>query len=144
MACLVNWSERKSRPHTLHRHKNGSDSNCQTTARQTYAEPIVAAIESTLVLEGVARVAVGHNDFHHGPPMHDGPYVATILIPAIVHLQLHTCNGLFLPDDKRTVSMTSLPGGLSYIQNGSRTGQAKVCMQSLSTDPTVCSTSPSR
>ena len=51
------------------------------------AQAVVHDIEGTLVLEGVAGVAIGHNDLHHGPSVHDGPDAATVFIPVISAVQ---------------------------------------------------------
>ena len=59
------------------------------------SQAIVHDVKGTLVLEGVAGVPVGHNDFHHGGTVHDGPHMATILIPTaskqLCCLSLHLC-----------------------------------------------------
>lgn len=59
------------------------------------SQAIVHDIKGTLVLEGMAGVAIGHNDFHHGGTVHDGPHMTTILIPTeskqLSCLSLHLC-----------------------------------------------------
>ena len=42
---------------------------------------IIDDIKSTLLVEGRAWVAIGHNDLHCAGAMEDGPNAAPILIP---------------------------------------------------------------
>ena len=45
------------------------------------AKAIVHDIKGAFMLEGVAGVPIGHNDLHHGCPVHDGSHPPPILIP---------------------------------------------------------------
>jgi hypothetical protein len=63
----------------------------QRRARESQA--IVDHIKCTLLVEGRARVAIGHDDLNSAGAVDDGAHTAAILIPTAAQpaVTLHTC-----------------------------------------------------